>query len=214
MRCGQCFSLVPTTSASCGHCASVLQLEPELVSTALCCPRCARGLFLLDSGEVDVHECKSCGGLFVDHESLTLVITAHRPSHGSVPSVRVPVLPPPETQVRYLPCPVCTGVMNRAVFGRKSGVVIDTCRVHGTFFDARELTGCIAFVEEGGIERAEKQALERKRDEIRRARIERRASSMYDAVNAPVRSRYDVMLDRAPSRPEGLIDLMHVLLGS
>ncbi len=209
----ECFSLVQTTSADCGHCGCALGLESELVPTTLSCPRCTHGLFLLDSGEVAMHECQSCGGLFLDHESLTLVITAHRPSQGSVASVRVPELPAPETQVRYLPCPVCTNVMNRAVFGRKSGVVIDTCRVHGTFFDARELTGCVAFVEAGGIERAEKQALERKRDEIRRARIDRRAGVMYDAVNAPVRSRYDVLIDPGPSRTEGLIDIMHVLLG-
>ena len=160
-----------------------------------------------------MHECKSCGGLFVDHESLTFVITKHRPAVDRVPSVSIPPLPPPEAQVRYLPCPVCQNSMNRAIFGRKSGVVIDTCKVHGTFFDARELTGCIAFVEQGGLERAEKQALERRREEIRRARIERRTEAMHDAVNAPVRNRYDMILDPGPSRTEGLLVIMSVLLG-
>ncbi len=36
----------------------------------------------------------------------------------------------------YRPCPVCTRLMNRVNFGRRSGVLIDRCRAHGSWFDA------------------------------------------------------------------------------
>lgn len=213
VRCPQCFSLVAATGAVCHHCGGMLELEPELVASPLSCPRCTRGLYSFDSGEVHMSECKSCGGTFLDHESLTFVVTAHRPAAGRVANVAVPPLPPPESQVRYLPCPVCTSRMNRAIFGRKSGVVIDVCRLHGTWFDAKELTGCVAFIEQGGLERAEKQALEEKREALRKARIERRTEAMHDAINGPVRNRFDMMADPSASRAEGLVDLLSVLLG-
>jgi Zn-finger nucleic acid-binding protein len=211
----QCFSLVPTTGATCTHCGSTLELEPELVASTMSCPRCSRGLFSLESGEVHLSECKACGGTFLDHQALTVIVTGHRPAAGRVANVMVPQLPPPETQVRYLPCPVCTARMNRAIFGRKSGVVIDVCKMHGTWFDARELTGCVAFIEQGGLERAEKQALEEKREAMRQARIERRAETIGDALNRSVHTRWDMFYDPSKaSQTEAVVDLLHVLLGS
>ncbi len=149
--------------------------------------------------------------MFVDHDVLTHVIVGHKPAVNHVATVAVPPLPAPEMQVSYLPCPVCTNRMNRAIFGRKSGVVIDVCKMHGSWFDVRELTGCIAFIEQGGLERAEKQALEEKRDAIRRARIERRTDAMTEALHAPA-SRFDMGPESV--HPDVLIDLLQVLLGS
>jgi len=35
--------------------------------------------------------------------------------------------------------------MNRINFGRTSGVIVDVCKKHGTWFDGGELTQVIAF---------------------------------------------------------------------
>src|SRR5262249_42442162 len=47
--------------------------------------------------------------------------------------------------VRYLRCPICDEAMNRAIFGRKSGIVIDVCAKHGTWFDHGEVARAMTF---------------------------------------------------------------------
>jgi hypothetical protein len=44
--------------------------------------------------------------------------------------------------------------MNRKLFASGSGVVVDVCRSHGTFFDAGELPAIIDFVMAGGLAKA------------------------------------------------------------
>jgi Zn-finger nucleic acid-binding protein len=48
-------------------------------------------------------------------------------------------------------CPTCGTSMNRKLFASGSGVVVDVCRSHGTFFDAGELPAIIDFVMAGGL---------------------------------------------------------------
>ena len=55
--------------------------------------------------------------------------------------------------VTYLPCPLCHASMNRVNFGKVSGVIVDVCRKHGTWFDGGELTRVVAFVAGGGREK-------------------------------------------------------------
>ena len=43
--------------------------------------------------------------------------------------------------------------MNRVNFGKVSGVIVDVCKLHGTWFDAGELTRVVAFAAGGGLER-------------------------------------------------------------
>jgi Zn-finger nucleic acid-binding protein len=42
--------------------------------------------------------------------------------------------------------------MARMTFGQRSGVIVDVCRAHGTWFDAGELDAVMAFVRGGGLE--------------------------------------------------------------
>lgn len=52
--------------------------------------------------------------------------------------------------IQYIPCPECGVLMNRRNFGGTSGIIVDVCSVHGTWFDAGELAAVLAFVESGG----------------------------------------------------------------
>ncbi len=56
--------------------------------------------------------------------------------------------------VRYRPCPGCGHFMNRKNFGGVSGIVVDVCSAHGTFFDAGELPRVLEFVRRGGLAKA------------------------------------------------------------
>jgi Zn-finger nucleic acid-binding protein len=57
--------------------------------------------------------------------------------------------------------------MHRRNYGKKSGVIIDICTEHGMWLDPGELERILSWVRQGGLARAERQALEQVRDETR-----------------------------------------------
>jgi len=229
VRCAACMTLNAIGEPACTQCGAELALEPEATPTTLLCPRgcgalSAFGPIFLVRGasppeppdprtsplRSDVLECDRCGGLFLDHASLAELVTAHRPKAEG--ERRASITPPPQPvldAVTYLPCPTCNVRMNRTVFGKSSGVIVDVCGAHGTWFDARELTASLAFVERGGIELVERRERERKAEQERQAQVEARTHN-FDLVNRPMPPRgFDY--DRA-ARTEALRDILDVLL--
>jgi Zn-finger nucleic acid-binding protein len=79
-----------------------------------------------------------------------------------------------ESDVHYLHCPVCAGLMNRQAFGRVSGVVVDVCRKDGVWFDAGELFEVVRFIESGGLARAREREVADVVERERRQRAELR----------------------------------------
>jgi Zn-finger nucleic acid-binding protein len=77
--------------------------------------------------------------------------------------------------VAYVPCPECGKIMNRVNFARHSGVVVDVCREHGTWFDKDELRGVLEFIRSGGLEEARERELKRLEAENARLRDQRTA---------------------------------------
>ncbi len=67
---------------------------------------------------------------------------------------RNPLLQP----TSYRPCPCCDALMHRRNFGQSSGVIIDTCSLHGTWFDAGELPAVLRFTESGELLRSEQRS--------------------------------------------------------
>jgi Zn-finger nucleic acid-binding protein len=114
------------------------------------CPRCEHAALSESS------ECAECGGAFLGHAALADVITEERAKRDSAPFAPAPVRHarpgPVENDVRYLRCPECRQPMSRMNFGRRSGVILDACRKHGTWFDAGELERVRDFVRAGGLE--------------------------------------------------------------
>jgi Zn-finger nucleic acid-binding protein len=45
--------------------------------------------------------------------------------------------------------------MTRVNFGARSGIVVDVCYEHGTWFDRGELQAALEFVREGGLEKGD-----------------------------------------------------------
>ncbi|HEV3077051.1 MAG TPA: zinc ribbon domain-containing protein [Thermoanaerobaculia bacterium] len=77
----------------------------------------------------------------------------------------------------YRPCPVCGALMNRQNYGRKSGVILDLCGVHGIWFDLDELPRVLAWIQGGGEERAGQLEAEEARATAREQRLEKEFSS-------------------------------------
>jgi hypothetical protein len=63
--------------------------------------------------------------------------------------------------------------MNHRNFSRCSGVILDWCRDHGSWFDKRELQEIVAFIRNGGFKKARERELRNLRDEKARLRMQK-----------------------------------------
>jgi len=156
VRCQRCFSLQAPGTFACTRCNHSLELEPLLDATDAPCPRCQNPLEVTPGEDRRTHECPRCGGLFVPRDALAEILStaeiggAVDAYGGTMPVAgHAAVL----DEVRYLACPLCHTSMNRVNFGKVSGVIVDVCKLHGTWFDAGELTRVVAFAAGGGLER-------------------------------------------------------------
>ena len=128
--------------------------EPPALSTGPC-PRC--GQPLARAGDGTGLSCSSCRGSFAFRASIDAVLAAAA-SIGPVVSYRESARASTassskgafEPGFRYLACPLCGEKMTRQNFMRRSGVIVDTCLHHGTWFDAAEALRVAEFIAGGG----------------------------------------------------------------
>lgn len=168
VRCGLCFSMNVAEAHNCMMCGAELGLEPVTVETASSslCPRCpGHTLDAFTNGDGPIFDCGNCGGQFVAHDVLRVLVNRHEngPFHGEH---RYVPANPFHDPVKYLRCPFCSEFMQRRNFGKVSGIVVDVCAKHGTWFDIGELARILFFVSDGGMKRA----AEFEQDERARAR--------------------------------------------
>src|SRR5207245_3151015 len=113
-------------------------------------------------------------GLWVEAGSFEK-ICADREEQSAVLGVASPAPAHPvdltsdHNKISYAPCPQCGQLMNRINFARCSGVVVDVCKGHGTWFDRDELREIVEFVRGGGLEvsrQREKTELEFQREKL------------------------------------------------
>lgn len=136
------------------------------------CPACdARPALLRQQGEHESFRCTRCGGFWLPAATLNALVRRadefRLPPAGPEARER-PLNPGP---VRYRPCPVCRDLMNRQNYARVSGVVVDECRAHGTWFDHEELQRVLDFIRAGGFDRKRVRELEEFSERERRARL-------------------------------------------
>jgi Zn-finger nucleic acid-binding protein len=190
-------------AAHCSGCGRNLGLEPIPRDGTLPCPDCHLPMTDLDCGPGAVHDCARCGGQFVELAALRDLLERH--DHLEAGLARAPASARPATApVRYVACPVCSSLMNRRNFGGISGVVVDVCAKHGTWFDAGELPRVLAFAESGGLARARARAA----DERRRAVHERVA-----AISGTATSTHDFTHEAEHPGRSVLSDLLAAFFG-
>lgn len=180
VACPRCFAMMFAGSKHCAKCgAKVDAAEPggEEASRAAQCPRCRVGLESIAVGGARLKECARCDGLWVDVESFERIVN-EREEQAAV--LGAPSLLTKEggagasRQVRYVPCPQCGELMNRVNFARCSGVVVDVCKGHGTWFDRDELRQIVEFIRGGGLSvsrEREKREIEAERQKLKQEQL-------------------------------------------
>jgi Zn-finger nucleic acid-binding protein len=184
--CPACMARVSGTARFCHHCGSpILVGQATDSAAAFHCPACPGEILRsrqLGEEAVAVAECARCGGLWLDNTVFEIVATRAR--RGQLGTLGLgpasPASGPRDAEARletraeagaprrlYRPCAVCGALMNRTNYGRSSGVILDVCRTHGIWFDCDELPRLLAWIREGGEERARRRAAEEAQEAAR-----------------------------------------------
>lgn len=171
MSCSSCFGTIFEGSKFCPLCGSKAVASNVLTEENLGdCPRCKVRMQLIEVDEIRLSECERCEGIWADVETFE-AICASRENQSAILKKLDEILHHPKYEkVQYVPCPQCKHLMNRNNFAKVSGVVIDTCKEHGVWFDAEELPRIIEFIRKGGMEysrQKEKANLEAERERLR-----------------------------------------------
>ena len=155
VACPSCFGLMFLGEKFCPHCGAMAARTDASAAEAGPCPRCNVNLDAVALGSTTLHECSRCAGIWVNGAALEQ-ICANRERQatvlGAVTQLPAQAVNELETQIRYLRCPTCHDFMNRVNFARCSGVIVDVCRAHGTWFDRDELRRIVEFIRAGGLD--------------------------------------------------------------
>lgn len=190
--CPRCFTRIFHGAKHCNACGVEVDVPANVnedgVAKRLCCPRCDDSPAMIARlvGDTLMDECPSCMGIWLDTSAVERLVRERREvstkavlGMGRDTGEALTLLNPPGRM--YVRCPECDTVMNRTNFARRSGIIIDNCKGHGTWFDANELTRVVEFVGRGGIEAANQAAHEQQKSEIRREKSRIRSAQASDA---------------------------------
>ena len=183
-------------SKHCPHCGAAAAQATAGELSVLKCPRCRVDMSSIMLGSIAMRECERCAGLWVEVVALEK-ICADREEQSAVLGTASPApahqTPPADIEkIRYVPCPQCGQLMNRINFARCSGVIVDICKGHGTWFDRDELSGIVQFIRSGGLEVSR----QKEKNEIEFQREQLRTEQLMAAHRANSLGRYTMDEDR------------------
>jgi Zn-finger nucleic acid-binding protein len=174
LKCHACGALLKDyTTGKCGHCGRLNDLDLRHLqvpvaagreSQEVACPRCRESLVTIKFKLVELFEierCKRCLGTFFDVAELEAVLRLAA-GNESVDEARLKRLTAEQREVwpiSYIPCPVCSELMQRTRFGQ-SPVIIDRCKKHGAWLDGGELGRLLLWAKLGGLGEIERSVWE------------------------------------------------------
>ena len=171
--CPGCGARISNSARYCHACSLPIAPEAQIGEiTETACPVCDEPWHLtsrrIGRERLALLECGRCAGLWLGSEVFKqleekALLRAPVDTTGPAgPASPGPPLRPVDSPRTYRPCPVCGKLMHRRNFGRKSGVILDTCAAHGLWFDPGELETVLTWIREGGSKRAEAATRERR----------------------------------------------------
>jgi Zn-finger nucleic acid-binding protein len=192
VSCPACFGMMFQGSKFCPHCGGpATQWDGE--DSKRLCPGCQTPMLRGNLNGIPLHECGRCYGLWLDAPTFERICRDSEQQALVISSARSLGAPVTIGPVRYVRCPQCTELMHRVNFARCSGVVVDVCRSHGTWFDMNELHRIVEFIRAGGMDRSREKQKADLVEEQRRLKAARVASA-WDGGQPPVKSSgYDIV---------------------
>jgi len=193
VMCPRCFGAVFDGARHCPHCGE--ELSGRVVihhgdETEHVCPRCEDHpkLRVEVVAGYPLERCPECEGLWVDCQTVEKVYKDREQSEVVGKMTRARGAPPVTSDLvlkpeGYIRCPVCRKMMNRQNFGRFSGVIIDICKNHGTWFDPDELRRILEFIASGGLDKAAEREKMELKEEIRWLKQKRALEASSDRMS-------------------------------
>lgn len=190
VACPSCFGMIFQGAKFCSHCGAKVERTEVAEATKELCPHCKIGLEAVQVGTASLRECSKCGGIWVNKSLFEQICLEHEEQSAvlgmafSLPDNPVETA---DLKVRYYPCPTCKSLMNRVNFAHCSGVIVDVCHDHGTWFDQDELRRIVEFIRAGGLDKARSYEIEDlKRQQQQLKSIQTVGSTIGDSWNRPV----------------------------
>jgi len=121
------------------------------VKTPLC-PRCRRPLEPHSYRSEHLDRCPECSGIWLDTDEFRH-LTSSKDVYNDPAVPESYMKKPLKDSAIYIPCVRCGSLMNRMMFRKISGVIIDICSDHGVWLDDGELQRIRCFIADGGLEK-------------------------------------------------------------
>jgi Zn-finger nucleic acid-binding protein len=197
VACPSCFAMIFDGSRFCPFCGARADREVG-EATVFPCPRCEDHptLTRVTLGKAMLNECGKCEGLWIDKFSFEQICN-DRDQQAAIlgPAIRLPIAEPSHDKIIYLHCPECAEIMQRMNFAGCSGVIIDICREHGSWFDNKELQRIIDFIRAGGLERQREKQIAELEEARRRLESQKRANAWATVEHQGSRGDYNGVID-------------------
>jgi len=159
----------------CPKCGAAVIESQRAPKKDLKCPVCVSALETHDDDNHPFYACAKCGGLWLDHDSFQLICDRAEKlaleKGYKLPEVNVSAAV--KQRRAYIPCPECGVIMTPKNFAGCSGIIIDSCRKHGSWFDWQELHQVIEFIRKGGMSSSRKLEMKRALESARNERDSR-----------------------------------------
>ncbi|MBN1870439.1 MAG: zf-TFIIB domain-containing protein [Candidatus Omnitrophica bacterium] len=133
------------------------------------CPKCRKPLVVTFERDIVVDLCEQCHGIWVGRvdEKRLLNVKVESFSMDELSQFRKAYQPWGRMETSgYVPCPVCRELMYRKNWGSYSGVMVDKCSEHGTWYDEGKFEKVREYVSLGGIEYEKLRVMEKGLEEL------------------------------------------------
>ncbi len=185
VSCPSCFGMLFLGSRYCPHCGQSAS-RVESGTTKKLCPVCSDPLAVVQLDKLALSQCQKCHGFWLETTMLEGICRNAEQQATILTSTSVVDLTNEETELRYRRCPDCQEFMARNNFARYSGIIVDTCRQHGTWFDLHELRRVVEYIQGGGYLRGmekERRALEYERRRLENVRDSGGSAPAYGGMS-------------------------------
>ena len=203
--CSKCFGAIFVGMKHCPWCGENASAGKPADSAKRKCPRCDVDFLLVSVSKRMLSECPACGGLWLDNDTLQQICTDQEQQQAVMGFTDEAASSAggrtPGSDRTYVPCPECNRLMNRRQFASCSGVIVDWCKAHGTWFDRNELKQVVQFILAGGLNKAREREKMKIEEERQALREEERNLATLDRLgrglefSAPRASRDSEILD-------------------